>query len=143
MFNLTAEYALRAVVYLATHQDKVISRDVMAGEIQVPGDYLHKTLQELGRAGVVKIQRGPGGGYRLAASAEEITVWDVVTIFQGFARIERCPLGIEGHEQLCPLHRKMDEAVRATEEVLKSVSIAQLLPQARASKNCSFPKPRP
>jgi Rrf2 family protein len=142
MFNLTAEYALRAVVYLATHQDEVINRDVMAGEIQVPADYLHKTLQELGRAGVVKIQRGPGGGYRLGASAQEITVWDVVTIFQAFDRIKRCPLGIEGHENLCPLHRKLDEAIGATEDVLKSVSIAKLLPQARASKNCTFPKPR-
>ena len=95
MISLTAEYALRAVSWLASNgKEPLVNRDI-ADATQVPSGYLAKVLQSLGRAGLVTSQRGLGGGFVLGRSAEEISVLDVVNAVDPLERIESCPLHIE------------------------------------------------
>jgi Rrf2 family protein len=63
MLPKTAEYALRAVVWLAREPDETASADHLAENTKVPRRYLHKVLQDLVRAKLVRSQSGPGGGY--------------------------------------------------------------------------------
>src|SRR5581483_4029480 len=89
--------------------------------------YLSKVLNCLSRAGLVTAQRGRGGGFRSARPASEITVLEVVTAVDPLHRIKTCPLGLKAHGQnLCPLHRKLDDAVRSVEEVFAATSIGSL-----------------
>ena len=138
MISQTAEYALRAVVYLATANRSPVSRNDIAAATCVPTDYLTKVLQELDRAEVVTAQRGPGGGYQLAVDPAATSVYEVINAFSGVPRIEKCPLDIENHVQLCPLHRRLDEAAAQVEKAFRDTKIIDLVrPQEAAS--CQFP----
>jgi Rrf2 family protein len=127
MLPKTAEYALRAVVWLAREPGEAESAEHLAEYTKVPRRYLHKVLQGLGRAKLVSSQPGPGGGYALTRSPKEITVLSVVNAVAPLERIRRCPLGLPNHTRLCPLHRELDNIYAATEKALARVTIAQLL----------------
>jgi Rrf2 family protein len=49
----------------------------------IPGRYLEQIFQKLRRAGLVRSKRGPGGGYLLATSPDQISLADVVLAVQG------------------------------------------------------------
>lgn len=127
MLPKTAEYALRTVVCLAQDLDLVESADNLAEQTKVPRRYLHKVLQDLVIAGLVRSRSGPGGGYSLALSSDKITLLDVVNAVAPLERIRHCPLGLPSHTSLCPLHKELDRAYAATEEAFSRVTIGQLL----------------
>ena len=138
MISQTAEYALRAIVYLADQSDSPQTTQQIAEVTRVPAGYLAKVMQGLSRAGLVHAQRGLHGGFTLAQPAEELTVLDVVQAVDPLRRIERCPLGLKGHQALCPLHRRLDNAVAMVEKALGESTIAELLAEPRRGK---APKP--
>jgi len=127
MLSKTAEYALRAVVWLAREADETESADNLAEKTKVPRRYLHKVLQDLVRAKLVRSQSGPGGGYALARAPEKVTILDVVNAVAPLERIRHCPLGLPSHTRLCPLHKELDGVYAAAEQALSRVTIAQLL----------------
>jgi Rrf2 family protein len=127
MLPKTAEYALRAVVWMARQPGESVSADHLAEHTKVPRRYLHKVLQDLARAKLVRSQSGPGGGYSLSTSAKEISVLRVVNAVATLERIRKCPLGLSSHTRLCPLHRELDKVYAATEKALSQVTIAQLV----------------
>lgn len=127
MLPKTAEYALRAIVWLAREPKLSAPADELAENTQVPRRYLHKVLQDLVTAGLVRSQPGPGGGYSLAQSPGKISILDVVNAVAPLERIHRCPLGLKSHTRLCPLHRELDKAYAATEKAFARVMISQLV----------------
>jgi Rrf2 family nitric oxide-sensitive transcriptional repressor len=127
MLSKTAEYALRATVCLARGERPTESADQLAEATKVPRRYLHKVLQDLVRAELVRSQSGPGGGYALAKLPEKITILDVVNAVAPLERIRHCPLGLPSHTRLCPLHAELDRVYAASEKALSRVTIAQVL----------------
>lgn len=127
MLSKTAEYALRATIHLAGSPDQSESADYLSEVTKVPRRYLHTVLQDLVRAGLVRSQSGPRGGYALARRPASITILDVVNAVGPMQRIRRCPLGLSSHTKLCPLHRELDKVYAAAETALASVTIARLL----------------
>jgi Rrf2 family protein len=131
MLSQTAEYALRAVVTLATGSADPRTAQDIARESKVPLDYLSKVLNSLSRAGIVSGQRGRGGGFQSVRPASELTVLEVVTAVDPLKRIRTCPLGLKAHGQnLCPLHRKLDDAIQSVEEAFAGTTIQSLVGQA-------------
>ncbi|MGI9519080.1 MAG: Rrf2 family transcriptional regulator [Pirellulaceae bacterium] len=143
MISATAQYALRAVVYLAGGENGLVSRDEIAESTIVPREYLSKVLVELEAAGIVESRRGRGGGYRLSRPAEEITTLEVVLCVDEIPRITECPLGFSDHVKLCPMHKLLDDTSRLVEETLSATTIADLCPDSQRSRSCGFPKKRP
>ena len=139
MISITAQYALRAVVYLTNRNDGFVSRLEIAESTFVPHDYLLKVLNELDRAGIVQSRRGPGGGYRLTKPPEKITALEVVLSVDEIPRIQQCPLGLANHERLCPLHRLLDNASKLVEDSFRQTSIADLVLDRKQTKSCDFP----
>lgn len=127
MLSKTAEYALRAIVCLASGPHQPSSADVLAKKTQVPRAYLTRVLQDLAAAGLVQSRPGPGGGYELARPAGDVTILDVVNAVSPIERIRRCPLGIPSHTELCPLHRELDQAYAATEAAFQGVTLKDLV----------------
>ena len=127
MLPKTAEYALRATVWLGRTPDRAQSANELAKSIQVPRRYLHKVLQDLVKAGLVRSQSGPGGGYALERAPDEISILDVITSVGPIERIRSCPLGIDSHTSLCPLHQELDKAYAAMEEAFSRVTVAEVL----------------
>lgn len=145
MFSQTAEYALRAVVYLASQDDEARTTQQIATATKVPTGYLSKVMQGLGRANLVQSQRGLHGGFILTRSPDELTVLDIIQAVDPIQRIKSCPLGLEGHINLCPLHRRLDQAMKLVEEALRKSSIAELLAEPERSRGipiplCSWPE---
>jgi Rrf2 family nitric oxide-sensitive transcriptional repressor len=132
MISQTAEYALRAVVHLADcsaggGSDSLQTLEQIATGTKVPSGYLSKVLQQLAKAEIVISQRGLGGGFRLARSPEDMTVYDVVQPVDPIRRIHSCPLKLEAHANgLCPLHASLDAAAAHIEAAFRSTTIAQL-----------------
>jgi Rrf2 family protein len=134
MISPTAEYALRAIVAIAQRDGESTVTPDIAETTKVPPGYLSKVLQTLRRARLVDSRRGLGGGFTLAKPASAMTVLEVVNAVDPIQRIERCPLGIESHGgNLCPLHRRLDEATAAVERSFAETTIAELLAQPGSS----------
>ena len=144
MFSQTVEYALRGVIFLAT-QDAPCSTDDIARATQVPRAYLSKVLQRLREAGIVHSQRGAGGGVRLARPAAELTLFDVVDVVEPIQRIKTCPLGLRAHGvRLCPLHRRLDDAMAEMEKAFRDTTLAEILAEPTDSPPlCEIDTPEP
>ncbi len=131
MLPKTAEYALRATVWLAREPGKTESADLLSERTQIPRRYLHTVLQQLVQAQIVRSQPGPGGGYALAREPAGITILDVVNAVSPVERIRHCPLGLPSHTRLCPLHKQLDAVYEATEKALSRVTLAQIIRSTR------------
>ncbi len=140
MISQTAEYALRAIVFLADQSEPQTNAQI-AGATEVPVGYLAKVMQSLSRASIVTAQRGLRGGFKLAHDPRELTVLNVVSTIDPVRRFHECPLGLHGIN-LCPLHRSLDDAAKAVEDAFGDTTIANLLdvPQHRKPL-CQFPAP--
>lgn len=143
MFSQTVEYALRAVVHLADQSPHFRTTDQIAEATHVPKAYLSKVLQSLNRAGLVRSQRGLGGGMSLARPPAEMTILEVVSAVEPIGRIRTCPLGLTTHGvRLCPLHRRLDDAMATVEEAFANTTLAELLAEPTNSKPLCEAPPR-
>lgn len=128
MISKTAEYAVRACLWLADHPEQSWSVQRVAAAISVPARYLAKVMQSLGRAKLVRAQPGPGGGFILCRPAGEICVFDVIEAVDPIQRIRTCPAGIPEHaDALCPLHIRLDQALASVEQTFRHCTLAGLL----------------
>ena len=135
MLSSTVEYALRAIVWLASHPREPQTNQQIADATLVPPGYLAKVMQSLGRDGLVHAQRGKKGGFVLARPAAQISVLDVVNIVEPIQRIRTCPLGIAAHgTHLCPLHKRLDAAMAMVETAFRESSIAELIAEPSSSR---------
>ncbi len=137
----TAEYALRAIVCLANAAGNAQTTQEIAGITKIPTDYLSKILQNLRRSGFVLARRGMGGGFVLSKPADEITVLEIINATDPIHRITMCPLKLDSHGvHLCPLHRKLDQAVETMEKAFAASTIDDLLKTRSKSRPlCSMP----
>lgn len=141
MITQTAEYALRAIVYLAD-QSEPKTNTLIADATLVPVGYLAKVMQSLSKAGLVSSQRGLHGGFVLTVAANNLTVLQVVNAVEPIRRFKECPLGLHGIN-LCPLHRKLDDAAKAIEETFGDSTIADMINAPKNRKPlCAFPLSR-
>ena len=130
MISQTVEYALRAIVTIAQHEGQPCTAKKLAEITQVPLPYLSKLMQGLVRGGLVTSQRGLHGGFLLTSDPQNLTIFDVVNAVEPIKRILRCPLNIQSHgTNLCPLHRRLDNAMAATEKVFRETTVAEMLSQ--------------
>ncbi len=141
ILSKTAEYALRATVFLAQHLGRTIPRAEIVAATQVPEEYLVKVLRRLASAELVRIRRGAGGGYTLARGPEAISVWDIVAAIDPVAIPNVCPLGLAEHTvRLCPLHATICQVTRDAIEAYSRVLLRDLIPRAtRRRQACDFP----
>jgi Rrf2 family protein len=141
MFSQKVEYALRAVVHLAAEAPSPRTVEQIARATKVPQAYLAKVVQELVHAGVTRSQRGIGGGISLVKSPAELTILEVVNAVDPIRRIQTCPLGLAAHGvRLCPLHRRVDDALASIEEAFRSTTLAEVLAEPSESVPlCDFP----
>lgn len=128
MLSSTVEYALRAMLHLASvRAAEALNSETIALRTKVPKGYLSKIMRDLVLAGLVTSRRGPSGGFTLARDASRISILDVVNAVDPIHRIRTCPLGNPAHVHLCPLHRRLDEAIAMVERVFARTTLAELV----------------
>lgn len=132
------QYALRALFELAK-RTAVTGAVVSAGEIAqvqaIPKRFLDGILLELRQAGFVEARRGKDGGFLLKRPHAEISVGEVIRLFNGAITPVDCRQGKT--ERDCPLLGRCvfksvwDEARAALEQVYDAISLQELVDRER------------
>ncbi|MDH3359474.1 MAG: Rrf2 family transcriptional regulator, partial [Desulfobulbaceae bacterium] len=124
------EYAVRCVLYLARRgRGAMVSRKEIAGEADIPGQFLAKIAQQLARQGVIEILQGAAGGYRLLVEPREITLLEVIETIIGEISLNDCVLRPEscGNSGVCAVHQVWNQAQEQLRDYLRGVTFADLL----------------
>ena len=130
-------YALRAMVDLGLTGDAgPMQQEEIARRQGIPTAYLARLMTQLSRAGLVRGNRGPGGGYRLARPAAEINAGEVVRAVEGPLKIVACmdpetgePCARQARCVTTNVWQKVGDAITA---VLDGITLQDLLDDARA-----------
>jgi Rrf2 family protein len=78
-----ADYAVRAVLELATAGDGLVKGERISRAQSIPLKFLENILIDLRHAGIVHAQRGAEGGYRLAREPADVTLGEVIRAVEG------------------------------------------------------------
>jgi len=130
----TAEYALRAVCYIAEHEaEGPVPVSMIAQALQAPQNYLSKTLHHLGTIGMLSATRGARGGYRLGAPAAELRLGRIVAPFL-IESEHRCLMGHTrcGDDVACGAHWRWKSVRDSARRFFDDVTLADLLTEGPA-----------
>lgn len=122
--------ALRALVYLALDPNDIPTVGEVARKMGMSEDHLLKVVQRLSQLGYVKTIRGRNGGMRLAKSADEIVVGEVIRRTEDNMSLVPC---FDPTEVTCPISAAcglapaLDEALQAFLTTLDRYTVADLL----------------
>ncbi|HWI54833.1 MAG TPA: Rrf2 family transcriptional regulator [Desulfobacteria bacterium] len=130
--NQATDYAFRAVLFLAGQPPgKVVEAQQISRQEVIPMRFLLKIMPSLIKAGVVRSQRGVGGGYMLAKTPSEINFLDIVEAIEGPIHINRC---LEDYSYCskkgapeCQVHRALADIQQKLVSDLKSHKIGDIL----------------
>jgi Rrf2 family protein len=125
----TTQYALRAVLFVAEHGAEAPVRvEEIAVALNLPRNYLSKTLHALSRAGVLRSGRGPRGGFQLAAGAHDLTLADVAAPFDDLST-RQCLLGRAacGWKNPCSAHPRWEAVAGALQAFFRDTTVGDLL----------------
>ncbi len=128
MLSQTAEYALRTVVFLADRGETPVRIDEIAAVLDIPRNYLSKTLHRLAQEGLLTSARGRGGGFRLAMRPDQIRLLDVVELFDHIGPERRCLLGQDvcTDQQACAAHATWKEVAARIAAFFSGTTVADL-----------------
>ena len=139
MLTRKTKYALNALSYLARTQTRgpVLIAE-LAREERIPKKYLERILLDLKVRGILRSQKGKGGGYYLGRKPEEISISEVVRLMDGplapvscvsETAYERCSECRD--EATCGIRLVMKEVRDAMADILDGTSLADLVRRAR------------
>lgn len=111
-FQRRTDLALGVLRALAEAEGTRLSGPVLADRVETTISYLPQVIAPLVHAGWVASDRGPGGGYRLTDSAENLRLLEVIEATEGPADQGRCGLrdALCPGDQPCPIHSVWSEA---------------------------------
>lgn len=123
----TTRYAIRAVVELARHEGDRVAAETLSRQLELPENYLSKTLHVLAGEGVLDSSRGPGGGYRLAVPADELPLMRVVEAFETLDASRECVLGREECSEAdpCPVHEDWKEVAGPVASFFRRTTVGE------------------
>lgn len=125
----TAQHAIRAVVHVAGNaEERPVRVDEIAAALRCPRNYLSKTLHALTRAGVLRSERGPKGGFQLSERPERLTLARIVAPFEPVGE-RRCLVGRPecGGTHPCAAHHRWAGVAAAVEDFFAQTTVADLL----------------
>lgn len=129
-FNVTTDYTIRTILDLASSGGKRTASEV-AESMGIPQNYLAKIFKKLLDGGLVKVVRGRNGGYRLNRPAEEISLYDVISLSEKTLKLNYCLE--EDHKCLrdinsfCSVKKVYEGIQEQVEDTLKSQKISDLI----------------
>ncbi len=115
--------------------DAVIRGPEIAVGQNIPSRFLLKIMRSLAQAGIIKSFRGVAGGYALAKSPAQISLYDVIAAMEGPVVIQRCLNDPDSctrqSEAVCSVHEALGTVQVALVDKLRSIDFAEL---ARSSE---------
>lgn len=128
--NITTDYAIRTVLYLAIRGELTASSDISRA-MNIPSHYILKVTNKLTKGGLIKCFRGVNGGFVIGKSVEDIYLYDIINIFEPTLKLNRC---LEDDQycsrfavDYCPVRSVYSIMQKNWEKMLRSVNVASLL----------------
>ena len=129
IYSKECEYAIRALTYLAQHDDhRCLTREI-AEQANLPHHFLSKILQALAREKLLNSAKGPNGGFRLAKPAKDITLYHIKEFVDGVEDLNDCAVGLSrcNDEMPCPLHDDFKPIRERIKNYLHSTSLDDMM----------------
>ena len=128
--NQATDYAFRAILFLVQSDEKVVEARQIAQSETIPMRFLLRIMPSLIQAGIVKSQRGVGGGYSLAREPRQINFLDVIEAVEGPIYLNRCLKDYEYCSKhgapSCVIHQKLDNIQSMMVEELRRNNFGDL-----------------
>ena len=121
--------AMRALMFCAVHAPRTVRKSEIAVACNASEAHLGVVINHLGQAGFVETMRGRGGGIRLAADPEEISVGSVFRVFEAGTPFAECFAGSENQCPIAPACRLkglLGRALEAFYSELDGTTLAEL-----------------
>jgi Rrf2 family protein len=129
--NKSTRFALYALVELSHDAEAILSAKQIAEKYKISEYHVVKVLQQLARVGLTRSVRGLKGGFQIAKNPKEITMLEVVEIFEPRTPPHSCALldaaGTCEIKGACRIGNVLEEIQQQTYYTLKSVTIATLI----------------
>lgn len=131
------DYALRTLIYLATHREGLVTIQDIADFHGIAKNHLTKVVHQLGQIGVIETIRGRSGGMRLAREPAQINIGEVVRATETDFFMAECFDGAKSSCALtsaCALKDVLNDATRAYLKVLDGATLESVTrrPASRA-----------
>ncbi|MEO7098964.1 MAG: Rrf2 family transcriptional regulator [Luteolibacter sp.] len=128
-YGKLARQAVSAMSYLAERyapDAPAVSSAEVGRARGIPTALAAKLLSQISTAGLTLGTTGPGGGYRLAKVPEEISLSEIVSLFERGQDEFPCPFGPGwcGHGSPCPLHDEFVKLEQNSREFLEQTTLA-------------------
>jgi Rrf2 family iron-sulfur cluster assembly transcriptional regulator len=130
MLRRNTDYGLRIMVNLARHfNNEFVSARQLAEEGNFSYQLGCKILQRLHKAGLVKSDMGPKGGFALNREPSAINLMEIINILQGGLRLNRCLFGGRGceFEAECEINTKLTCLQLYIEGYLSGITLSEIL----------------
>ncbi len=132
MLSDTAEYALRATLYIAQNAtpDRPVRVDEVAEALGLPRNSLSKTLHVLAKRSILVSTRGPAGGFQLAPRAELFPLARIIDAFDPLEpKSKSCVLGraMCNDRNPCPAHNRWSKVSDMVRSFFRDTTVGDLL----------------
>ena len=123
------DYAIRTLSYVAGNKAKKASVSQIVKELRIPRSFLRKIIQVLNKKGIIKSQKGKGGGFVLMMQPDHILLADLIEIFQGPLSLNECLFKgkICPNIKICVLRKKINSIEKYVINELRCIDISSLL----------------
>lgn len=88
--TMASDYALRVLLFAAAHGDRMVTIDETLAAHDISRGHLMKVVRELATAGLLRSQRGRGGGFTLGRPPEAIPLGEVVRVTEPDFQMVEC-----------------------------------------------------
>jgi Rrf2 family iron-sulfur cluster assembly transcriptional regulator len=124
-------YAVMAMVDLASHsKGSPVALADIAERQEISLSYLEQLFGKLRKGGLVKSVRGPGGGYLLSRTPQQLRISDIILAVDEPIQATRCapgtPAGCHNTKGRCLTHDLWEELGNQIYLYLSSVSLADV-----------------
>ena len=134
----TSQYALRVLGFMALNEDGLYTAEQLFNELKIPRQYLRRLLTNLSKKGLLKSDKGKGGGFRFSGSISTIYLSDILEVTEKKELLNSCIFGFENciRDNKCAMHDRWSEAKENMLNILQTTSLATLvMPPANNTKN--------
>ncbi|MBX3743856.1 MAG: Rrf2 family transcriptional regulator [Verrucomicrobiae bacterium] len=140
------EYGVLGLLRLAQQPvGQPVMIDAVSRDESIPKSFLAKIFQDLAKAGILRSQRGAGGGFALARPAGQITVLEVIEAIDGKIALQRCLGEVPDCERRegCVLCGLFEQAQDRLKEVFGQTTLADLARRSIAGHPHALATPDP
>ncbi|MDD5058198.1 MAG: Rrf2 family transcriptional regulator [Sideroxydans sp.] len=140
-----SDLGLRLLMYLALRRDELVTIQEVSERFAISKNHLVKISHQLTKSGLIESIQGRNGGIRLALPPQDISVEQILRTTEDNFDLVECFAPTQNQcviSGACILTGVLDEARAAFFDVLRKVSLADLVKNGKMLEKTLLPFPK-